>query len=76
MTRSKHLRQTSLRAVIFVALALPSRDASAQGCAQCKDNTAAMPASTQAGYRHAILLLAGAGCAIFLAGTSLLRRDR
>jgi hypothetical protein len=46
-----------------------------QGCAQCLDSTRATPLAVQAAYRHAILLLAAAASALFLAGLILLRRD-
>ncbi len=48
----------------------------AQGCAQCLDSTRATPPQVQAAYRHAILLLAGFGSSLFLAGTLLLRKNR
>jgi hypothetical protein len=48
----------------------------AQGCAQCLDATQATPPAVQAGYRHAIYLLAGAGAALFLATLVLIRRFR
>jgi hypothetical protein len=47
-----------------------------QGCAQCLDSTRATPPSVQAAYRHAIILLGGAGATLFIAGTLLLRRQR
>jgi hypothetical protein len=50
-------------------------NAHAQGCAQCLDSTRATPPAVQAAYRHAILLLASAASALFLAGLILLRRD-
>ena len=50
-------------------------NAHAQGCAQCLDSTRTTPPAVQAAYRHAILLLASAASALFLAGLILLRRD-
>lgn len=47
-----------------------------QGCAQCLDSTRAAPASVQAAYRHAIILLGSAGATLFITGTLLLRRQR
>jgi hypothetical protein len=47
-----------------------------QGCTQCLDSTRATPPSVQAAYRHAIILLGGAGATLFIAGTLLLRRQR
>lgn len=52
------------------------RSAAAQGCAQCRDNLASTPASTQAAYRHAIELLAFTGLAFFAGGILVLRRYR
>ena len=49
---------------------------SAQGCAQCKDNAAALPASAQAGYRQAIFLLMMAGGGLFVGTLLILRRHR
>lgn len=47
-----------------------------QGCTQCQDNTASTPPETQAAYRHAILLLISTAVLLFLAGVTLLRRNR
>jgi hypothetical protein len=47
-----------------------------QGCSQCLDSTRATPPSVQAAYRHAIILLGGAGATLFITGTLLLRRQR
>ena len=48
----------------------------AQGCTQCRDNTAATPPSTQRAYRHAIALLALTAGGIFIGTVALLRRHR
>jgi hypothetical protein len=68
------------RALLLLALAalllvFTAPHALAQGCAQCLDSTRATPPAVQAAYRHAILLLAGAASALFIAGLILLRRD-
>jgi hypothetical protein len=47
-----------------------------QGCTQCLDSTRATPPAVQAAYRHAIILLGGAGATLFITGTLLLRRQR
>jgi hypothetical protein len=47
----------------------------AQGCTQCRDNTAATPPRTQAAYRHAIILMAIAASGIFLGTVALLKRQ-
>jgi len=67
-------RRRLLLLALLVCLALAPA-AHAQGCAQCLDTTRATPAATQAAYRHAIELLAGAASALFLAGLILLRRN-
>ncbi len=47
--------------LLMFCLAVFSR---AQGCTQCRDNTAATPLATQHAYRNAIMLLAGAAIGI------------
>jgi hypothetical protein len=49
--------------------------AHAQGCTQCRDNTAATPPTTQRAYRHAITLMAIAASGIFLGTVVLLKRQ-
>jgi len=61
--------------MLFVAIAFAPAPAHAQGCAQCKDNTAATPPATQRAYRHAILLLTVCAGGLFAATVFLLRRD-
>ncbi|HEY4009494.1 MAG TPA: hypothetical protein VGM11_05040 [Acidobacteriaceae bacterium] len=61
--------------LLALALLLTAAAAHAQGCTQCLDTTRATPPAVQAGYRHAIELLAGAASALFLAGLLLLRRN-
>ncbi|WP_035359245.1 hypothetical protein [Edaphobacter aggregans] len=61
--------------LLATALALPS-PARAQGCAQCRDNTAGTPPSTQRAYRHAILLLTLSAGGLFVTTVTLLRRNR
>lgn len=71
-TRPRHLRALLLAAILCLAPA----SLRAQGCAQCRDNTAATPPSTQRAYRHAITLLAGTAAIIFLGTAVLVRRNR
>jgi hypothetical protein len=47
----------------------------AQGCSQCRDNTAATPPATQAAYRHAIFLMIFAAGGIFLGTLILFKRQ-
>jgi hypothetical protein len=68
------VRRIGLAACLLVAL-LSASPALAQGCTQCRDNTAATPPATRAAYRHAIVLMAGAGCGLFLAALVLLKRQ-
>ena len=59
---------------LSVLLLTPS-STPAQGCAQCRDNTAAAPPATQRAYRHAIVLLAVAGGGLFAATIMLFKRQ-
>ena len=63
-------------ALLMAALGLAASVAHGQGCSQCLDQTRATPASVQAGYRHAIELMAAAASTVFLIGAWLLRRER
>ena len=62
--------------ILTTAFSFACWTARAQGCAQCKDNAAILPPQTRAAYRHAILLLAGAGTGIFLITILAVRRKR
>jgi hypothetical protein len=72
-TARKYAVPTLIVLAITLYLTAP---ALAQGCAQCLDSTRSTPPAVQAAYRHAILLLSGAGATIFITGTLLLRRQR
>ncbi len=61
---------------LLLALLLQTPQLHAQGCAQCRDNTAATPPATQRAYRHAIALLALTAGGIFVGTVTLLRRNR
>jgi hypothetical protein len=61
-------------ALIAMVLAIAPL-AHAQGCTQCRDNTAATPPATQRAYRHAIILMAIAASGIFLGTVALLKRQ-
>jgi hypothetical protein len=64
-------------ALLILALLITiAAHAHAQGCAQCLDATQSTPPSVQAGYRHAIYLLAGAGATLFVATLALIRKFR
>ncbi len=71
--RSRRLLYTM---VIFALLSVAAMRASAQGCTQCLDSTRATPPQVQAAYRHAILLMAGFGVSLFVAGTLFMRNNR
>lgn len=69
------LRATILALVAWAAL-LFAPPIHAQGCAQCRDNTAATTPATQRAYRHAIILMAGTASAVFLTTLVMLRKKR
>jgi hypothetical protein len=60
---------------LAAALALPI-PIHAQGCTQCRDNTAATSPATQRAYRHAILLMSGAAATFFLVTLTIVKRNR
>jgi hypothetical protein len=62
-------------AALFFSLTLAPIPLHAQGCAQCRDNTAATTPATQRAYRRAILLMTGAGATIFLTTLALFKRN-
>ncbi|WP_188758019.1 hypothetical protein [Edaphobacter acidisoli] len=72
---SMKLRGFFLGLVVSAALLL-SLSAHAQGCAACRDNTAATSPSTQRAYRHAIILMAGVASTFFLVTVALLRKKQ
>ena len=47
-----------------------------QGCAQCRDSTAAAPPATQRAYRRAIVMMTLAGSGVFLGTVWMVRRQR
>lgn len=49
--------------------------AHAQGCAQCRDNTAATSPATQRAYAHAIELMTAAGAALFIGTLIVFKRN-
>lgn len=63
-----------LASAVFLALLSPLNSA-AQGCAQCRDNAAAMPPRTQRAYRHAIELLIVTAGTLFAGTVVLLKRN-
>jgi hypothetical protein len=70
-----HSCHVAWSAVLFLALVAPI-PASAQGCAQCRDNTAATSPATQRAYRHAIILMTGAAATLFLTTLAIMKRNR
>ena len=73
LRNEKFLRWFWLGGFLLIGVSLQSLG---QGCAQCLDSTRATPPAVQAAYRHAIVLLGGAGASLFIAGTLVLRRAR
>jgi hypothetical protein len=69
------IRKRVLLAVIL-AITLCPTPSHAQGCTQCRDNTAATPPATQAAYRHAILLMVITAGGLFLTTLIILKRQR
>jgi hypothetical protein len=63
-------------AVFFLVLTLTTKTAYAQGCTQCRDNTAATSPATQRAYRHAIALMASAAGGFFLVTLAMMKRSR
>lgn len=60
--------------VLLLTLAMPIHGR-AQGCAQCRDNTAATSPATQRAYRHAIVLMSCAAAGLFLTTLIILKRN-
>jgi hypothetical protein len=69
------LRRAATLTLVLLLSAVMSPPLHAQGCSQCRDNTAATPPATQRAYRHAIILMAIAASGIFLGTVVLLKRQ-
>jgi hypothetical protein len=69
------MKRAALEAFLFFVL-MSAAPVFAQGCAQCRDNSAATPPSTQRAYRHAIILMTVAGGGLFLAAVAILKSSR
>ena len=69
-----NLRTLTLGFTLAAALIAPV-PANAQGCAQCRDNTAATPPATQRAYRRAIILLTITAAGVFLAAVTALKQQ-
>jgi hypothetical protein len=69
-------KRTRLLAAIILIAAVTPPQINAQGCTQCKDNTAATPPATQRAYRHAIILLTLTAGGLFVTTLALLKRHR
>src|SRR6185437_124942 len=69
------VKRLALAAGLLFAL-LSAVPTLAQGCTQCRDNTAATPPATRRAYRHAIILMTVAGGGLFIATVTLLKRSR
>ena len=61
-------------ALLLAAAIAFSSPAHAQGCAQCRDNAAGTPPTTQRAYRNAIILLTLTASGLFITTVTLLRR--
>ena len=62
--------------ILTAAIAATPIPAHAQGCAQCRDNTAATSPATQRAYRHAIILMSTAAATFFLTTLAIMKRNR
>ena len=73
--KSSQLWKIALLVLVFAIALFAHPPLHAQGCTQCRDNTAATPPATQRAYRHAITLMAIAASGIFLGTVVLLKRQ-
>lgn len=71
----RYIRALFASTLLAAAMLCPV-PARAQGCTQCRDNTAATSPATQRAYRHAIVLMAGTASVFFLATVALLGKRR
>jgi len=71
----KRLGKIAIPLMFLLLFALGTGHALAQGCTQCRDNTAATPPATRQAYRRAIALMTLTAGGIFLAGVVLVRRN-
>ncbi len=69
-------RRTLITAILFAASLASPLPAHPQGCTQCQDNTAATPPTTQAAYRHAIILMTLTAGGLVLGTLALFKRYR
>jgi hypothetical protein len=60
---------------LLLALTFLPPHAHAQGCTQCRDNTASTTPATQRAYRHAIILMSAAAATFFVATLVLFKRN-
>jgi hypothetical protein len=69
-------RAAALHLALLLSPLLLTPPLHAQGCSQCRDNTAATPPATQAAYRHAILMMVITAGSLFLTTVIILKRQR
>jgi hypothetical protein len=62
-------------AVLILTLALLPIPVSAQGCTQCRDNTASTSPATQRAYRRAIVLMSSTAATFFVVTLILFKRQ-
>ncbi|HEU5339876.1 copper resistance protein CopC [Edaphobacter sp.] len=67
------LRPVLLTVAAFGVFLFPA-PVRAQGCVQCRDNTAATSPATQRAYRHAIEMMVAVAGGIFITTLVLLKR--
>jgi hypothetical protein len=68
-------RAAALHLALLLSPLLLTPPLHAQGCSQCRDNTAATPPATQAAYRHAILLMVFTAGGLFLGTLFFFKRQ-
>ena len=73
---AKYSLRLALLACLLLLASFAASPAFAQGCTQCRDNTAATPPATRRAYRRAIILMTVTGGGLFVASVALLRRNR
>jgi hypothetical protein len=62
-------------AAFILGFALIPYPTQAQGCTQCRDNTATTSPATQRAYRHAIILMSAAAAGLFTTTLILFKRN-
>jgi hypothetical protein len=70
-----HTYSLNWLAILIFTLALLPVPVRAQGCTQCRDNTASTSPVTQRAYHRAIILMSSAGAVFFVTTLIILKRQ-